>query len=60
LIGPVVLGSQRELRALPDQTYPTRWPDRLPLECTSEGKEPVFQVPDALAILACGVKLDVR
>ncbi|MGZ6033488.1 MAG: hypothetical protein ACXWNS_17300 [Isosphaeraceae bacterium] len=56
----VVLGSQRGLRALPDQTYPTRWLERLPLESTSEGKEPIFQVPGALAILAKAASLDVR
>jgi len=55
-----VFGSQRGLRALPDQTYPTRWLERLPLETTSEAKEPIFQVPGALAILAKAASLDVR
>ena len=45
-------GSQGRLFALPDQAYPTRKPKRLPLESMSKGKETVFHVPVALAILA--------
>jgi hypothetical protein len=53
-----VLESQRGLRALPDQTYPTRWLERLPSETTSEGREPIFQVPGAWAILASAASAD--
>jgi len=46
--------------ALADQIYPTRWLKRLPLETTSEAKEPIFQVPGALAILGSAASLDGR
>jgi len=51
---------QPERAALADQIYPTRWLKRLPLETTSEAKEPIFQVPGASAILASAASLDVR